>query len=110
MCDEECIFSESDSSSTISKCKIPKLSTVYSNQNFDIASPSENLKSGNYFGTAIDYHLAFDDNMLVTPTDTSSSCNLGMVFKQGHVGMLSQVKYFMSGISDKNLFVNTTTF
>jgi len=32
-----------------------------------------------------------------------------MQFKEGHVGMLSQVKYFMKDIT-KATFLNTTTF
>jgi len=52
----------------------------------------------------------FDDNLLQKPTDSSATCHVGMQFKEGHVGLLSQVKYFMKDISSKNLFVNTTTF
>jgi hypothetical protein len=47
------------------------------------------LKSGKYFGTATNYEIAFDDMMLVKPTDSSTICQLGMAFKEGHVGMLS---------------------
>jgi hypothetical protein len=89
VCDETCVIDESSSTSTVTKCKVPKISTIYSNENFQIATSSENLKSGKYFGTATDYAIAFDDNLLVTPTDTSSTCHLGMAFKEGHVGMLS---------------------
>jgi len=62
---------------------------VYSNQNFDIEKPSENLKSGRYFGTGSNSEIAFDNDLLVAPSDSSKSCNLGMEFKEGHVGMLS---------------------
>ena len=110
VCDEKCVFDESSSSATVTKCKVPKISTVYSNANFGIATPTENLKAGNYFGTATDFALAFDDKMLETPTDDSTICHMGMTFKQGHVGMLSQVKYFMKDITSKELFVNTTKF
>jgi hypothetical protein len=89
VCNEKCVFDESSSTSTVTKCKVPKVSTIYSNENFEIATSSENLKSGNYFGTATNYEIAFDNMMLVTPTDTSTNCNLGMVFKEGHVGILS---------------------
>jgi hypothetical protein len=110
ICDEKCLFDESTSSATVAKCKIPRLSTVYSNENFEISTPSENLKSGNYFGTASNYLVAFDNMVLVKPIDTSTTCNLGMKFKEGHVAVLSQVKYFMKDISSKSLFVNTTSF
>jgi hypothetical protein len=110
ICDEKCLFDESTSSATVAKCKVPRLSTIYSNENFEISGESENLKSGNYFGTASNYLIAFDNMMLMKPTDTSSTCYLGMQFKVGHVGVLSQVKYFMKDISSKALFVNTTSF
>ena len=90
ICDEKCVFDESSSTSTVTKCKVPKISTIYSNENFEIATPSENLKSpGKYFGTATDYEIAFDDKMLVTPTDSNKICHMGMAFKEGHVGMIS---------------------
>jgi len=110
VCDEKCIFDNSASTASTTKCKVPKLSTVYSNQNFAISKESENLKSGKYFGTANDFEIVFDDNLLQKPTDSSETCHVGMQFKEGHVGLLSQVKYFMKDISSKNLFVNTTTF
>jgi hypothetical protein len=89
VCDERCVFDESSSTSTVTKCKVPKVSTIYSNENFEISTTSENLKSGKYFGTATNYAIAFDDMMLVTPTDTSTICHMGMAFKEGHVGMIS---------------------
>lgn len=61
------------------------------------------------FGTAPDYHLAFNDELLEGPLDTAAECNLGMQFKQGHVGLLSQVKFFMKDINKAN-FKDITTF
>lgn len=110
VCNEKCIFDEATSTSTVAKCKVPKISTIYSNENFEISLPSENLK-GNMFGTAEDYEIAFDDKMLVKPTDTNSECHLGMSFKEGHVAVLSQVKYFLKDIlTHKEIYVNVTTF
>lgn len=104
------MFDSASSTASIAKCKVPKLSTIYSNTNFKISSESENLKSGKYFGSGEDYEIVFDNNLLAKPADTSSTCYVGMQFKEGHVGLLSQVKYFMKDISSKDLFVNTTTF
>ena len=89
VCDEKCIIDETQSSSSVATCKVPAISTIYSNANFKISTESENLKAGNFFGTATDFELAFDDKMLETPSDSSSTCNLGMQFKEGHVGLLS---------------------
>ena len=105
------MFDELTSTATVTNCKVPKISTSYSNQEFEIAKKSENLKANILFGTATDYELAFDDKLLIPPTDTSSTCNLGMQFKVGHVGMLSQVKYFMKDIvTTKSNFLSSTKF
>jgi hypothetical protein len=105
------VFDELTSTATVTNCKVPKISTSYSNQEFEIAKKSENLKANILFGTATDYELAFDDKLLIPPTDTSSTCNLGMQFKVGHVGMLSQVKYFMKDIvTTKSNFLSSTKF
>jgi hypothetical protein len=65
-----------------------------------------------YFGTADNVSIAFDGNLLNTPEDSNSECSLGMSFKEEHVGMLSQVKYFMGAMSTnkKAELVNITTF
>jgi hypothetical protein len=89
VCDEECVIDEDSSDSSTVKCKLPKLSTVYSNENFGIETESEDLDSGKFFGTADDIERAFDGSLLVTPTDSNEECILGMSFKENHVGMIS---------------------
>jgi len=89
VCGEPCAFNEDDSSSTLVSCTVPGLSTVYSNENFAIATESEDLDSGKYFGTSDDNSTAFDGNLLETPVDTNDICSLGMAFKEDHVGMIS---------------------
>jgi hypothetical protein len=65
-----------------------------------------------YFGTASDVSLAFDGVMTNTPSDSSSTCSLGMQFKESHVGMISQVKWYMRDIStsEKAKLVDITQF
>ena len=88
VCDQECVLDEATSTATVTKCKIPKLSTTYSNKNFEISKETENLR-GTTFGTG-DYELSFDDYLLNAPTDVSlRNCHVGMKFKEGHVGLLS---------------------
>jgi len=89
ICDEICVFNEEDSTGAITKCVITEISTIYSNENFAIATETEDLDSGVYFGTADDVSTAFDGNVLNTPDATSSECSLGMSFKENHVGMIS---------------------
>ena len=107
VCDKPCVFDEETSTATVTKCKVPQLSTVYSNENFEISKISENLK-GKTFGTD-DYELAFDDVLILGSDALNGNCNLGMEFKEGHVGLLSQVKYFLKGIS-KPRMVDRTKF
>jgi hypothetical protein len=111
VCDEECVLSE-DSDGSIAKCTLPKMSTVYSNENFGIETESEDLDSGKYFGTAEEIEIAFDGSLLTTPEDDSEECVLGMAFKEGHVGLLSQVKYFLPDmdVDEKALIVGNTQF
>jgi hypothetical protein len=89
ICDEICVFNEDESTGSVAKCKVPEISTIYSNENFAIASESEDLDSGIYFGTAEDVSVAFDNVVLNTPTDTNSECSLGISFKENHVAMIS---------------------
>jgi len=88
VCDEKCDLLEADSTSSVAKCKLPGLSTIYSNSNFTISEESDDLRATSYFGKASNYMVAFDGKLTTNPSDTSS-CNLGMVFKEGHVGVLS---------------------
>jgi hypothetical protein len=93
VCGEECVLDEAASTSAKAVCKLPGLSTIYSNENFAIATESQDLDSGKFFGTQSDNSIPFDGNLLVPPVDSSFSeggfCSIGMAFKPNHVGMLS---------------------
>ena len=93
VCGEECVLDEAASTSTKAVCKVPGLSTIYSNQHFSIATESTDLDSGKYFGTQVNNSVTFDGNLLMPPSDTSFNdnkyCAVGMSFKANHVGMLS---------------------
>jgi hypothetical protein len=56
--------------------------------------------------------MAFDNALLVMPTIQTgeTTCSIGGSFKVNHVGMLSQVKYFMGEIEDRELFEDFLTF
>jgi hypothetical protein len=51
VCDEKCVYNDSSSDATIAKCTLPKLSTMYSNANYNITEMTEDLKTGKPFGT-----------------------------------------------------------
>lgn len=76
------------------------MSTIYSNQNFKIETEKEDLKFRKHFGNLVDVSVVFDNNLLYTPTIASSEsdCKVGGSFKVNHVGMLSQVRYFVPEI------------
>ena len=112
VCDEVCVFDEASSTATSVKCKLPKVSTIYSNEQFSIATESEDLDSGVYVGTAQDVSMAFDGILTEVPSDSNSECEIGMRFKENHVGMISQVKWFMKYLDSntKAQLVDITTF
>jgi hypothetical protein len=49
--------------------------------------------------------------LVAQPTEVAQSdgnCFVGVGFKEGHVGLISQVKWFLSNINDKAVYVDTT--
>ena len=98
ICDEVCVYNESASSATSIKCNIPEVLTIYSNDQFSIATESEDLDSGAYFGSSSQNSIAFDGVLTETLSVPSGECSIGMQFKENHVGMISQVKWFMGAM------------
>jgi hypothetical protein len=98
VCDEVCEYNETASSASSIKCNVPEVSTIYSNDQFSIATESEDLDSGVYFGTSSENELAFDGILTETPSVPDGECSIGMQFKENHVGMISQVKWFMGAM------------
>ena len=59
----------------------------------------------------VNNHLVFDSHLTVRPTISGQTeCFIGGSFKADHVGMLSQVKYFMGDIQDKTKYVSNLQF
>ena len=96
ICEEKCVF-DSTSSSSVAKCKLPKLPTAFSDEQFAIATPVDALK-GSTFGSAGNHARAFDGSLTATYSDSKVGCHVGIKFKEGHVGLISQVKYYMPWI------------
>lgn len=67
VCDDTCEFIEDLSDSSKAVCKLPKISTVYSNKNFKIEVENEDLRFRKTFGTMEDFEKAFDNQLIVTP-------------------------------------------
>ena len=72
--------------------------TTYSNTNFLILKTTEDLQSGIYFGSNGNFAKVFDDDNMNDAGDMSSNCHIGMEFKQGFIGQISQVKFFLSNV------------
>ena len=113
ICDERCEFVPDRSDSSKAVCELPKMSTVYSNANFKIETEKEDLRFRKVFGNLDDNtKMVFDGLLTMFPTisNSESECFVGGSFKAGHVGMLSQVKYFMGNIENKNIYVDKLKF
>jgi len=74
VCDEKCSFNETLSSDTVAACKMPPMSTVYSNSNFKIETENEDLKPRTRFGTISNIGVPFDDKLMIQPSNTASTC------------------------------------
>jgi len=112
VCDETCEFLPLESTAQKSVCKLPKISTVYSNENFKIETEKEDLRFRKKFGNVKDVSMLFDNKLTQMPSidSTKTECFVGGSFKANHVGMLSQVKYFMGDLDVKSTFVDKLKF
>lgn len=88
----------------MTRCRLPPMSTVYSNANYNIETESEDLKPRTFFGNVVDAKAAFDGVLTVQTTNSASTCEIGAGFKADHVAMLSQVKFFMTDIDNLALY------
>ena len=88
------------------------MSTVYSNEQFSIETTKDDLRFKKTFGTLDDVAKVFDHQLTMVPTVSSgiSECFVGGSFKANHVGMLSQVKYFMGDIEQKENYADLLKF
>jgi len=101
VCDRKCLFDKTSSTDSISKCFLPEISTTYSNENFNISEPVDDIQTGKYWSTYTNTLAAFDNILTDSLTGgASGECNVGMAFKPGHVGLISAIKWFMGDIAN----------
>ena len=98
VCGKPCLYSDSDSTDNVVGCRLPMVSTLFSNTNFNIMLPSEDLKSHNHFGSNANFGKVFDNNNLNHANDASTTCFIGTSFSFGYVGLISSVRYFLKDI------------
>lgn len=106
VCENVCTYSDADSSSTQATCVLPKMPTLYSNTNFNISEWQEDLTSGEIYSN-INAKDIFFDNELMEHTMTWGSTYVGMKFKEGHVAMISQVKWFLNSYNPDRMVGRT---
>lgn len=103
ICDELCEFVDTDSSSTEIVCTVPRLSTTYSNTEFGIMTESSDLKSSLDADECTDVPSVFDDDLTVPYVADSNNCEINYWFKEDHVGLISQVRFFIPVATDSIL-------
>ena len=64
MCGVNCDFSANDSSALTAVCKLPPVSTLYSNQNFNISVTDPDLRPTATWGNMKNVSAVFDGNNL----------------------------------------------
>jgi len=109
VCEQRCEYDDAASSAGEIVCNLAAVPTTYSNQNFQVGRVEKELNSGVYFGVS-DANIAFDGSIFTRVDDNAATCQLGMEFKEGYVGSLQQVKYFINYISDRAQYENNLVF
>ena len=93
-------------------CTLPLVSTAYSASTFEIVTEGI-LHAGTWTGTASDTELAklIDGKNMIDMTDsTSSNCYFQIEYKENHVGVLDEAKFFINRLVDKTPFVGNLVF
>jgi hypothetical protein len=67
------------------------------------------LNSGVYFGSS-DATKAFDDSVFTRVDTNTNTCEIGMEFREGYVGSLQQVKYFINYIDNRDQYEENLAF
>lgn len=101
VCEKKCELIAADSTATAAWCQTPGVSTTYSNAEFGIEKQSPRLDSGKYFASdPAEAYKAFNNVLTdtVAYVDTAG-CEVGMEFKAGYVGMITQAKVFLNEIA-----------
>lgn len=114
VCDNLCEVDSTTSTDSKAYCKLPKMSTIYSDQNLKIEEENIDLKAEKFFGSlgsSKNYALAFDDDLTEPLSVNTNACHIGASFKENHIGLISQVRYFFYNLpSNKALVANKLKF
>jgi len=111
MCGNTCVVDEGASDPHQVTCILPHIVTAYSASAYDVVVPGP-LHSGTWTGTASDTELAklIDGKNTVDMTDSNTDCHFQVQYKENHVGVLEQVKFFINEMIDKSPYVGSLVF
>lgn len=111
-CGQNCVLDEASSDSSKAVCTIPYLATSYSASNYEVVNEGI-LIEGTWTGTApkIELDKLIDsDNMKDLKDTTSTNCYFQIKYKDSHVGVLNEVKFFITDLVNKTPYVGNLIF
>jgi hypothetical protein len=95
VCGQVCSVSPSDSTSAVTKCTVSALPTTQSIDKFSIVRESY-LMGVPFSSNSALTMTVWDGSHQNGWTSYSANCFFGTAFRSGYVGVLNEVKYFMS--------------
>ncbi len=101
VCGQICKPLLSDSSPTVTKCSLPGLATAYSIDQYKIVEESYVMGVAFSSNSALT-NTVWDGSHQNGWTSTARNCFFGTAFRAGYVGVLNEVKYFMSRFNKRN--------
>ena len=112
VCGNPCVVDTEASDADQVTCTLPHVSTAYSADTFEIVTEGV-LHDGTWTGTASDEELAKlidGKNMIDMSDSTSTGCYFQIQYKENHVGVLDEVKFFINQLLDKSPFQDNLVF
>ena len=111
-CGQDCVLDEASSDSSKAVCTLPYLATSYSASQYEVVNEGT-LIEGTWSGTASKTELAKlidSENMVDLKDTTTSNCYFQIKYKDSYVGVLNEVKFFITELIDKTPFVGGLKF
>ena len=111
VCGNPCVVDAKASDASQTTCTLPYLATSYSAETFEIVTEGL-IHDGTWTGTASAAELAklIDGKNMADLQDTNSSPYFQIKYKENYVGVLNEVKFFISRLINKTPFVGNLIF
>jgi hypothetical protein len=74
---------------------LPSVSTEYSDSSFGIQT-ARNLKPFKLSSSGTSHDALFDGDLFTQNLDNSNPCFIDMEFREGYIGVLDKVKYYLA--------------